>query len=161
SFMLFYALFDDSCDVHDIEHKYILDIHAYPNATFADPRALPLIKSHYPYLPDLPIVQKTTKAIYLIRHPIDVMMSAWDFGHLLGKEEEAMASVKFRAYVRGWIDAGGGGFPEFGTWVQHVRSWLGQSQVPVHFVAYQNLVDRPRKELDDMLKFLGADVSDA
>src|SRR5271155_3559096 len=73
SFLLFYSLFSDDSDIRDLERKYILDIHEYPNATFGDPRAPRLIKSHFPYNPSIPAVRLTSKAIYLIRHPIDVM----------------------------------------------------------------------------------------
>jgi aryl sulfotransferase len=37
----------------------------------------------------------------------------------------------------------------------HVRSWLGQSQIPVHLVTYQNLVAAPAGELEKILDFLG------
>src|SRR5580704_13818757 len=32
SFLLFHGLFPDSADVHDLERKYIIDIHAHPRA---------------------------------------------------------------------------------------------------------------------------------
>jgi len=159
SFLLFHSLFPDECDLHELERKYILDIHAYPNATFVEPRAPRIIKSHFPYNPNIPAVRLTSKAIYLIRHPIDVMMSAWDYHHLVnGGGDADTRSPAFRAYVRNWLASGGLGFPQFGSWIQHVQSWLGQSNIPVHLVGYGNLVDDPQCELQSIMDFIGAPI---
>jgi Sulfotransferase domain len=158
SFLLFHSLFPNDCDIHDLERKYIIDIHAYPHARFANPQGPRLIKSHFPYNPDLPAIQLTRKAIYLIRHPIDVMMSAWDFDRLIKGAAHDAQTATFHAYVRSWIETGGTAFPEFGSWVQHVRSWLGQSTIPVHIVSYQDLVDSPDYELASILDFIGIQV---
>ncbi len=158
SFLLFYSLFPDDCDVHDLERKYIIDIHAHPNGAFALPSNLHLYKSHFPYIANQPVIRRTSKTIYLIRHPIDVMMSAWDFERLTGTKNRTPQSPSFRAFVRRWIGTGGTAFPQFGSWVAHVRSWLSQSAIPVHLVTYENLVDKPAGELDAILKFVGAEV---
>jgi Sulfotransferase domain len=160
SFLLFYSLFDDGCDIHDLERKYIIDIHAYPNADFAYPLAPRVIKSHFSYNPTVPAVRLTSKAIYLIRHPIDVMMSAWDFGGLISGAAPDTRSPALRSYVQRWLVTGGD-YPPFGAWVQHVRSWLGQQNIPVHLVTYQNLVDNPELELKRILEFLGIQVQAA
>ncbi len=154
SFLLFYSLFPDDCEIHDLERKYIIDIHAYPNASFSDARVPRFIKSHFPYNAAIPAVRLTNRAIYLVRHPIDVMMSAWDFNHLIRGGVRDTQSPAFRAYVHRWLATGGGTFPEFGPWTQHVRSWLGQSNIPIHLVTYENLVDSPERELKSILDFL-------
>jgi hypothetical protein len=157
SFLLFHSLFADDCDIHDLERKYIIDIHAYPSANFVDPQAPRLIKSHFPYNPAIPAVRLTSKAIYLIRHPIDVMMSAWDFGGLINGAAPETRSAALRSYVQRWLVTDGD-YPPFGAWVQHVRSWLGQQNIPVHLVTYENLVDNPELELKRILEFLGVQV---
>ncbi len=154
SFLLFYGLFPDECDIHELERQYILDIPAYPEATFADPDGPRLIKSHLPYVPGIPVIRSTGKAIYLIRHPIDVMASAWDFDNLTAGVTRTADSPEFRAFVRRWLETGGDAFPGCGTWVQHVRSWLSQSEIPVHLVRYEDLVDRPEIELASIFSFL-------
>ena len=95
SFLLFHSLFPDSADVHDLERKYIIDIHAHPRAAPAAVGGMRLFKSHLPYNPAVPIIKATNKAIYLIRHPIDVMMSAWDFENLVGggNRDDAIAGL--------------------------------------------------------------------
>jgi hypothetical protein len=158
SFLLFYSLFPDECDVHELERKYIIDIHAYPRSRPAVTAELRLFKSHFPHNPALPIVKSTNKTIYLIRHPIDVMMSVWDFENLVKGGNRTTQSPAFRAFVAHWITTCGAAFPEYGPWGQHVRSWLGQTQIPVHLVTYQNLVDHPAEELAAILSFLGAQL---
>jgi hypothetical protein len=160
SFMLFYSLFPDDCDIHELERKYILDIHAYPNAAFARSHGPHLIKSHFPYNPAIPAVRLTRKVLYLIRNPIDVMMSAWDFNFLIQGGRQDAQSPEFRAFVRRWLTTGGDAFGQFGTWVQHVGSWLNQSVIPVHLVRYESLVDNPERELKAIFGFLGLQVAE-
>lgn len=157
SFLLFYSLFPDDRDIHDLERKYILDIHAYPNAAFGDPGAPRLIKSHFPYNQSIPVNRAIGKAIYLIRHPIDVMMSAWDFGGLIDGVPRSTQTAALRGFVQRWLMTGGD-YPPFGTWLGHVRSWLSQRNVPVHLVFYEKLVDSPDSELKSILDFIGVDV---
>jgi hypothetical protein len=159
SFLLFHSLFPDGADVHDLERKYIIDIHAHPRAPPAAIGGMRLFKSHLPYNPAVPIIKATNKAIYLIRHPIDVMMSAWDFENLVGGGNRTTQSPAFHDYVARFISTGGMAFPEYGPWIQHVRSWLGQSQIPVHLLTYQDLVAEPVGELEKILAFLGAQIS--
>jgi hypothetical protein len=158
SFLLFHSFFSDECDIHDLERKYILDIHAYPNATFANPRAPRLIKSHFPYNPSIPAVRLTTKAIYLMRHPIDVMMSAWDYEQLTTGATRDMGFPMFRAYVHRWLMSGGVMIRQFGPWSSHVHSWLDQTNIPVHLVTYEKLVDHPERELKSIVDFIGVEV---
>ncbi len=159
SFMLFHSLFSDDCDIRDLERKYIIDIHEHPTTRPAERHGVALFKSHFPFNPANPFVRVTNKAIYLLRDPIDVMMSSWDFGKLIQGAQNDTESPAFRAYVRDWLEGGGNGFPAYGSWSNHVRSWLGQRQIPVHLVTYQNLVDRPERELPAILEFLGVNIA--
>src|SRR4029077_14434842 len=117
-----------------------------------------LIKSHFPYNPAIPAVRLTTKAIYLMRHPIDVMMSAWDYQHLIEATVRDTQSPAFRAYINQWLMSGGLMILQFGPWTQHVRSWLSQTNIPVHLVTYERLVDDPEQELKSIIDFIGIDV---
>ena len=44
------------------------------------------MKIHFSYGPQIPLRARAARAIYLLRDPIDVMMSVWDFKHLTGDE---------------------------------------------------------------------------
>jgi hypothetical protein len=162
NFLLFHSLFGEDSDVHALERRYVIDIHAHPEARFAVPGAPRLVKSHFPYDPGLPPVARTAKAVYLVRDPIDVMMSAWDYAHYVradgAPQGDPDADPAFRPFVGMWLETGGGGFDVAGTWVEHVRSWLDQGTVPVHRVSYRDLVDHPARELAAILAFLGLEV---
>jgi hypothetical protein len=47
---------------------------------------------------------------------------------------------------------------QFGPRTHHVRSWLGQTNIPVHLVSYENLVDDPEQELKSIIDFVGINV---
>jgi Sulfotransferase domain len=160
SFLLFHSLFSDECDIHDLERKYILDIHAFPNAMLTDAQGPQLIKLHSPYNVAIPAVRLTRKAVYLIRHPIDIMMSAWDYERLLKGVVHDTRSAAFHDYVRQWLATEGTlrVEPVHGSWIRHVRSWLSQTDVPVHLVRYEQLVDHPERELGSILDFLGVRI---
>lgn len=159
-FMLFHCFFAEEAEIGDLEKRYVIDAHAWPALPYATSEGPRFVKSHYPFGSEQPCVGRTSKAIYLIRHPIDVMMSAWDYRHYLnpGDGEGGTDSPAFRRYVRDWLATGGAGFAMAGTWRNHVRSWLGQREIPVHPVTYTDLVDHPGRELAAILAFLDLPV---
>lgn len=161
-FLMFHCLFDAEADIGDLERHYVIDAHAAPALRFAVPGAPRLVKSHFPFHPDHPLVARTARAVYLIRHPVDVMMSAWDYRQFLhpGRDggDGAAEGPVFRRFVHDWLRTGGAGFEVAGPWRQHVRSWLGQGAIPVHPVTYRDLVDHPGRELAAILAFLDLPV---
>ncbi len=166
SFMLFYACGVAGRPVDLLEERYVIDIDVYPEAAFApdaDPR---LIKSHYRYFDAMPFCDRIAKAILLVRHPIDVMMSAWNFVMLMsgaapGRKNPAMDDPEFRTFAFNWITSGGGAvFPEYGSWSEHVASWSTQADIETLPVRYEDLVDQPRAELERILTFLGVPIID-
>src|SRR5262249_21043624 len=42
--------------------------------------------------------------------------------------------------------------------IEHVRSWLSQTSIPLHLVTYEKLVDNPERELKSIIAFIGVDV---
>ncbi|PWC91501.1 hypothetical protein TSH100_01120 [Azospirillum sp. TSH100] len=163
-FLMFHCLFGDVAEIGDLERKYVIDIHAWPALRFAVPQGPRIVKSHFPFGPDSPGVGRTAKAVYLIRHPIDVMMSAWDYRRFLnpGATDDVDGGPAdgpaFRHFVRRWLATGGEGFEVAGSWLRHVRSWLDQREIPVHLVTYTDLVDHPGRELAAILRFLDLPV---
>lgn len=164
-FLMFHCLFGDAAEIGNLERKYVIDIHAWPALRFAMPEGPRIVKSHFPFGPDRPGVGRTAKAVYLIRHPVDVMMSAWDYRRFLnpaatpGDDEGGPADgPAFRRFVHRWLTTGGAEFEVAGPWRQHVRSWLDQREIPVHLVTYTDLVDHPGRELAAILRFLDLPV---
>ena len=159
SFLLFHCLSVDGSNIHDIERKHVIDIHAQPEAVHEAGNASRLIKSHLPHRAGSELIRAFGKVVYLVRDPIDVMMSSWDFGHLVRGTERETVSAAFREFVQTWVETGGTAFPEYGSWVDHVMGWLSQTDVPIHAVRYDDLVDHPDRELRRILDYLDADVS--
>lgn len=164
-FLMFHCLFGDEAGIGDLEKQYVIDIHAWPALRFAVPGGPRIVKSHFPFGPDRPGVGRTARAVYLIRHPVDVMMSAWDYRRFLNPaetpdddEDGPADGPEFRRFVHDWLASGGAGFEVAGPWLRHVRSWLDQREIPVHLVTYTDLVDQPGRELAAILRFLDLPV---
>lgn len=164
SFMLFHALGTEDRPIEQLEQRYVIDIHAYPEAEFAEDAKPRLIKSHYSYARSMPFADRIAKAVLLVRHPIDVMMSAWNFALLTsgaapGRKNPAMDDPEFRTFAFNWITSGGGSmFAEFGSWRDHIESWNTQTDIEILAVRYEDMLDRPRAELERVLSFLGLQV---
>lgn len=161
SSLLFYALFPGQRP-EDIERNFIVDIHEYRWKEAATYEGLSFAKTHFPFDKNAEIVGRPLKAIYLIRDPIDVMNSAYDFHKLLDHNFEESR----RSFAERWIASGGADFDFAGPWGEHVRSWTSQNDIPLCLVRYVDLVDEPRQQLDRIFAFLGltpdqADITNA
>lgn len=166
NYMLFHALFEAPRDAAKIDSDYIIDIHENL------PRVPPpggrrhYVKTHFAYTPAMPLRVRAERAICLVRHPIDVMMSIWDFLHLLGDPglldaAQAQKDQIFQAFVDRWVATGGDAMPIAGTWVANVTSWLDQRDLPVLLVRYEALKADPVAQLARACGFLGAAVAPA
>ena len=165
NFMLFHILFDRPQDAARIDSDYIFDMHeslARVPPPSAEPR---YVKTHFSFSPGLPLRQRASRAVCLLRDPIDVMMSVWDFKHLLGEDGLLTASpaeeaAKFQQFSQHWVTSGGLIYPWAGSWKANVGSWLDQKELPVLVVRYEQLKARPVEGLRRILGFLGREASD-
>ena len=166
NFMLFHALFGRSDEAARIDSDYIVDLHQYPETAAPSDGNSSFVKCHFPYGPSLPLRERAERAVLLVRDPIDLMMSLWDYKHLTSEEginsltAEARAD-KFRNFVEHWITSGGLGYDWAGSWVDNVEAWLGQTDIPLLVVRYEALRERPAEEVARCLAFLGRPVDDA
>jgi len=165
NFMLFHVLFDRPQDAARIDSDYIYDLHESLNRVPPPGEVPRYAKIHFPYSTGLPLRQRASRAVYLLRDPIDVMMSVWDFKHLLGEDglldaTQADEAAKFQQFCRHWVTTGGMISPWMGSWKSNVSSWLDQRELPVLVVTYERLKARPFEELRRVLRFLGRDASD-
>src|SRR5206468_7191085 len=58
------------------------------------------VKTHFAFSDALPLRERADRAVCLVRDPIDVMMSIWDFLHLLGdptRSEEHTSELQSRS----------------------------------------------------------------
>jgi Sulfotransferase domain len=150
SSLLFYSFFP-TAKPEDIEHSYVIDIHGNPWEAAEAHRGRIFLKTHFAYPEHVKAVGQPEKAIYLVRDPLDIMNSAYDFHRLL---DNTFAEDR-DSFVDRWIASGGGDFDVAGPWTRHADSWTRQSDVPVLVIRYTALVDRPEEELDRIFSFLG------
>jgi hypothetical protein len=165
NFMLFHILFDRPQDAARIDSAYIYDLHESLSRVPPLGEVPRYVKIHFPYSTGLPLRQRANRVVYLLRDPIDVMMSVWDFKHLLGEDglldaTEADEAAKFQVFCKHWVATGGMMNPWMGSWKGNVSSWLDQRELSVLFVAYERLKARPFEELKRILHFLGRDATD-
>lgn len=105
-----------------------------------------LIKTHFACSPALPMVACTSAALYIVRHPADVMVSNFHYARRSGSlasDAEAAWSRYVDEFIahRGdprWLRLG------MGSWEQNVASWL-RPDLPfrVVLVRYEDLLANP------------------
>jgi Sulfotransferase domain len=164
SHMLFRALFERPDDWSELHRDYIIDLHQHPDRCTNGENGPFYVKSHFAFGPVLPLRERALRAILLVRDPIDVMMSAWDYKHLTGEGnlhllDEAARAPVFRQFVADWISSGGQAYQWAGNWRDNVNSWLDQPEVPRLVIRYETLKARPAEELRRITDFLDRPLS--
>ncbi len=166
NFMLFHLLFDRPQDIRLIDSDYIFDVHESLARVPPPSQVNRYVKIHFPFGPQIPLRQRAASAIYLLRDPIDVMMSVWDFKHLTGEPgyldvREGQREALFQKFCQNWLSSGGLVYPWAGSWRDNVVSWLDQTELPLLLVRYEQLKADPGGELRRILRFLGRQTGDA
>ncbi len=163
NFLLFHALFDEPRDPALIDSDYVIDMHEHLARVPPAGARRRYVKTHSRYDRALPLLDRADRAVHLVRDPIDVMMSLWDFMHLLGQPAllDAPQDEKdrlFRGFAQRWVTTGGDQIgPQ--SWIVSVTSWLEQQDLPVLFVRYEALKADPVGQLARVCAFLGETVS--
>ena len=93
----------------------------------------------------------TEGAIYLLRNPLDLVLSYADhYGLMLDQAVAAIASVENR------IDTSERAvFQHLGDWSGHVRSWTEAPGLAPHLVRYEDLLADPQAGFAGIVGFLG------
>jgi hypothetical protein len=124
-------------------------------------RAPYYVKTHFAnlHLPELPPFipkQLTKSAIYIVRDPRSVFLSFQRyFGSTLEMTADAMASKEFH------IEATNTHASQFiSSWSNHVSSWTGEKDFPVHVVKYEDMLDNPDKELREILEVMEWEIDE-
>jgi hypothetical protein len=165
NFMLFHILFDRPQDVRLIDSDYIFDVHE-SLARIPPAGEVPrYVKTHFPFNAQIPLRARANRAVYLLRDPIDVMMSLWDFKHLTGEDglleaSPAQDAAMFQRFAQHWLTTGGLIYAWAGSWRDNVNSWLDQMELPLLVVRYEQLKTRPFDELRRIVGFLGREATD-
>lgn len=147
--------------------QLVPDIHrALSGTQIYGPRKT-LIKTHWRYVPDLPLREDTIGAIHILRHPIDVMMSNLNYVTLRGNLPARLPSDEMRtAFERRWIDdyIAAGGYPRwremgFGSWEENVRSWTEETPpYPRLVLRYEDMRADVAGATAKVIRFLGVEA---
>ncbi len=121
-------------------HKYMPDIYLIRGSYINRFLKRTFIKSHSEYNPYYFFV------IYLIRNPLDVMVSYYNFLLHMGEELDFRKLVMSKRGIK--------------AWKYHVLSWWYRrvDAQRIHFIKYENLLKNPIHEISELYKNLGVDV---
>lgn len=100
--------------------------------------------------------QQTQGFIYILRHPKDVLLSCYNFCQMEGDAYPSLESFA-EQFIRT------GGVPKWhimraDNWLRHVESWLSLKNYPHAVIRYEDMLKRPEKAFEQVLKFLGLEV---
>ncbi len=127
---------------YDKLHEIIPDVHLNPEhiEDVGRPR---FIKSHAPYRSEYPNV------VYIVRDGRDVAVS---FYHHCIKQQIVDPDTEFSTFLaqfnRGEIGA-------FGSWRDHISSWLDHGEDEILVVRYEDMLDDTAREFQRVLDFAG------
>lgn len=99
-------------------------------------------------------LRKSDRVIYIVRHPLDVLLSYADFN---GRDLDSAIDVLCTSGAT-VMDDYFGGLEVRGSWMEHVSSWLNTLDCPVLLVRYEELRVNTEQVLRSMLAFLGAPI---
>lgn len=140
--------------------KLVHDLHQ-PKVPFepADPQQL-FIKTHYKRSPQHPRIGETSRAVQVVRHPRDVLLSALNYRRMEGVIEnltDAQYAETFIAHAGDplWAKLG------YGSWIEHAASWAAGASFPVLTIRYEDLKSDAEPTVRTVLDFVGLDASDA
>ena len=138
----------------------IPDIHKPLGELRVTPGSPLLIKTHFQLGPSMPLFDKTAGFIYIVRHPMDTMISNLNYlfaRHVVNKDPALNEKIK-QAYIEEFIRLGGD--PNwvkigFGSWIDHVRSWVGNDPgFPSLVLRYEDLLAQPAAHLRRIADFI-------
>jgi len=148
-FLLYAYLYGPITCSADVESK-IPAIHKDPDLDLSAPGNI-IIKTHFKMSDGMPHLSKTAAFVYVLRDPRDVLLSHLNYVQLVGEqttpEQYARRFIRYRGEPV-WVERG------FGTWPQHVRSWLATPRFPRVLVRYEQLKQDPHARFQEVLRFL-------
>ena len=133
---------DEIATFYNIQ-KYIIDVHQTKETMINRFLNRTFIKSHSQFNYNYIFV------IYLMRHPVDVMVSYYNMMIHSGYKADFETFVKDEAY--GVM-----------AWKKHIKSWMYKRNDAqrIHFLKYENLIENTAQEIRFLYKNLGVRLSD-
>jgi len=98
-------------------------------------------------------MQVSAGALYIVRNPLDVVLSFADFQNVdIDEAITMMATEDFRTPT-----AGSNVSETLGSWSQHVESWTAAEGKGLHIVRYEDMLDDPARAFSAVMAFLHLD----
>ncbi|MCP4328414.1 MAG: sulfotransferase domain-containing protein [Alphaproteobacteria bacterium] len=137
----------------------IPDIHLVRDVALSKSRPN-LVKSHFRLSASMPLLGCTERAVVLVRHPLDVVMStARLFCRRSGGELSHYETKFLRSFVESGTPYSGPEWQGFGSWAEHPTTWLDQSQFPTRVIRYEDLRNDTAKVVESVCQFMRVAVS--
>lgn len=96
-------------------------------------------------------MEVTTGAIYIVRNPLDVVLSVAH--HFALPLDTAITHMAVRGHVMAQNEINT--YEMTGSWSQNVESWTDQPSPGLHVVRYEDMQESPRKAFGGIAGFLG------
>jgi aryl sulfotransferase len=101
----------------------------------------------------------STGAVYIVRNPVDVAASlAHHAGYSARDAVERLCDSYAAAPSHGRLDEQIR--QVWGSWSEHVESWLEQCAMPLHLVRYEDLLQQPARVFTGVVRFCGLSVDE-
>lgn len=129
-----------------------------------------MLKTHWTFSNSEPLFSRTLGFVYIVRNPLDVMLSFFNFNLLRFMDAEqalsrpAIAAARAR-YIDTFIRERGNPLRDADAghtdWVENVRQWrLAGERYPSVFVRYEDMLKDTEREMRRVLTFLQRAVPD-
>ena len=128
-----------------------------------------IVKTHLLYSDQLPLKDRTVGMIYILRNPLDLALSAFNYHMLQLAEDQTIPqpeSVYMRNYINNFINRGGADRTwldlGYGSWYSHLQSWYGEAarHHPHLFIRYEDMLETPYLVGQTIASFLNLDITE-
>jgi hypothetical protein len=96
-------------------------------------------------------LEVTSGAVYIVRNPLDVVIS---FSHHNGKTIDEMIDF-MNAKTAQTVATAVNVYEHYGQWSEHVASWTATPSPTLHVMRYEDMLANPWKSFSGLTKFLG------
>lgn len=156
---LYFERVDSSAELSSM----IPDIHDSINAGHLYGDEVTFVKTHWKFDPGMPLREDAIAAIYIVRHPLQVIVSNLNYKILRAGEEYFNVSEQEKTalrenYIDNFIRIGGDPQwlePGMGTLLANYQSWTGDGPgYPVHIIRYEDMKADTAGVLSRLTEFL-------
>lgn len=155
-FIIANLVFDNFVDSYQVDH-FIPGIHKRKKIEIYQ-NQLNYIKTHWKYsLKTSPLMPRTNSAVYIVRNPLDVIVSHLNYLSIRGNDNifNFINSFIEKGGFKNWLDL------QFGTWEENVNSWIDtKNPFPVLWLIYEDLHEDINKQVKKIVDFLELNVTD-